>query len=225
VARAVKVRTLGGILALAVSLTGCASGVDGAGVVGNEASSGAGGAGISSVVPLPPTERQFGGRDNLVPNGSFERGPWPWVPFTGARNLTLTRAHKFGKFALLVRPRTKASAVGVADLNFAAKPAPGSRYSFSAWVRGPQGGPPALAGVELAVLKAHRSTWTQIGAKGRPVSGNWQLLTATGTVPKGNPVILRVTVSLNDVSPGTWLAIDGVDAKIVKPGTSPNVGS
>jgi hypothetical protein len=168
---------------------------------------------------------QFGGRDNLVPNGSFERGVWPWVPFTGTRNLALTKAHKFGKVALLVRPGRESPAIGAADLHFAAKPAPGSRYRFSAWVRGAKGGPRALAGIELAVLEAHRSTWTQIGAKGRPVTGNWQLLTASGTVPKGNPLSLRVTVSLNDVSPGSWLAIDGVKAKIVKPGTHPNVGS
>jgi hypothetical protein len=226
VARAVKVRTLGGILALALSLTGCASGVDGAGVVGNE-STGPGGTAVTVTALGGHLGRkaQFGGPTNLVPNGSFEQGLFPWVGFTGSKLALTTSVHRFGRIALVARPQGKSpTAVGAAIVKLVGRPASGSRYSFSAWIKATPRG--SLAGVELAVLKAHSATWTQIGSAGRRVTGRWQHVSARGTVRARNAVYLRATISLNDIpAAGAWLAIDGVEAKVLESGTHPSVGS
>jgi hypothetical protein len=217
---------LGGILALALSLTGCASAVDGAGVVGNESSSPAGGATVTVASPgfVPGASKgQFGGPSNLIVNGSFEHGTYPWQNFTGSRLAVTPSVHRFGRFALLVRPQRKPPrAVGAAIVDLVSQPAPGSRYSFSTWVKAPPHG--GLVQVELSTIRGRDKTWTQVAAESRRVDGRWQHLLVRGTVRIHNAAALRVTVSLNDFAPDDGLAIDGVEAKTLAPGSGQPVG-
>jgi Carbohydrate binding domain len=207
------------MLLVALAATGCGSALHGAGVVGPGATeAGAVTVTVSNGVSVR-TKAPFGGAANLVPNGSFEAGTSPWVAFTGSKLTVTNSVHRFGRIALLVRPKRKSPvSLGAALVDLAARPARGSRYAFTAWVKASPHG--ALARVQLSVLKRPK-TWVPVAEATRPVTGGWQRLSVRGKVRLANGAYLRALVSINrTITPDSRLAIDGVRARILSPGRS-----
>ncbi len=191
-----------GLLAVAVAgLTGCTSALQGAAVE----------AGLQA----PPAQtlgnglpHDFGGKSNLLANGSFTFGTSPWVPTEHAKIEWTKRPHRFGPTALLATP-TSFRPFG-ARVEIATAPTVHDHFWLSGWVRGNRG---AQVIAQLYANGAHAGKVVVIGTTARVLTGRWQRISVRGVVEhKGYAYVSGGIYVATKVSLTSSLAIDGVEA-------------
>jgi hypothetical protein len=178
-------------------------------------------AGGPDPVPATPTPtstaaaaQQFGGPDNLLPNGSFTDGTTtPWLPSVQTPSEIYATAwpSHIGTYSLLVWPKGTESYATKAII--ANGPAKGDRYSFSAWVLGS----PNLVGASIAlqlVAVRKNGNWVLAGEQSEPAQRTWRHISLRATVPISNARDVTAVVVVPERPPkGSWFAVDGVVAK------------
>ncbi len=200
-----------GLFVVVLGATACTSGLQGA-AVGSQS----GGGGVVTVYsplpgvasgPTPPT--QYGGAKNLLFNGSFEEGNYPWQPFTGSSLLLSHKPRRFNKTALLVKPTTFKPFGAQAEV--IASPGRRTTYALRAWVKGS----PSLVGgqitAQLYALTAGRQP-VPFASVTQRVTGRWQRLYAHGKPTLAHASYLGVWIfATSSISLNGWFAMDGVD--------------
>lgn len=174
----------------------------------------------STTTTGPP---QFGGPANLLPNGSFTVGTGPWVSNVGANLLVTLKVHRIGSTALLVRPTSPGGYFSPKAV-VVTTPSKGARYSFEGWVHGSPDltGRPVL--VELAAIVMTGPTTGQsalVAEKQLPLGRHWRHFSVSGVVPVAAATNLTAIVGIQSASKHSWLALDGVAAKLVPPAAKP----
>jgi hypothetical protein len=160
---------------------------------------------------------------NLLPNGTFTAGTAPWVSSPGTALQVASTPHPT---SLLVRPATPGSYLAARAV-VRWTPSKGQRYSFGVWVRGS----PDLAGQRVQVgLGAVKRTgpsegvWVKVAEKHPVLATHWRHFFIRGKVPIAGALNVTAIVGVQAKSKYSWLALDGVAAKLVVPVAKP-VGS
>jgi hypothetical protein len=198
------------LLIVGGTASGCATGLYGS------AAGGADPVPATPTVATQGTSHQFGGPDNLIPNGSFTDGTTtPWLPSVQTPSEIYATAwpSRVGTYSLLVWPRGIASYATKAIV--ANGPKKGARYSFGAWVQGS----PNLVGTPITLqLVAVRKNgdWVLAGAKSGSLGRTWRHFSVRATVPIWGARDVTAVVVVPGRSPrGSWFAVDGVAAKVL----------
>jgi hypothetical protein len=212
-----------GVLALTVLsvATGCDAAVYGSGtsLPGN----------LSTTVTTPTAvttpsasgKPQFGGRSNLLPNGSFDLGTSPWQPNNPKwSKLFVTKSpHRFGKTALLVRP-VQLQHFGVQAV-LVGHPAEGSSYRFGIWADPSPDLRRSRVVVELSALKAGGTAWTKVATHTALAVPGWRHITVTAKLPIRRALYLRAIVFVErSITLGDWLALDGATLRRLSRGAT-----
>jgi hypothetical protein len=199
------------LLLLCGTTTACATGLSGA-AVGSPPPTNA----ASTTTAGPP---QFGGPLNLLPNGTFTAGTTPWEPSEAGLQVTST-PHPT---ALLVRPATPGSYFATRAV-VQWTPSKGQRYSFGVWVRAS----PDLVGsrvqVGLGAVKRtgpNQGVWVKVAEKHPVLASHWRHFFIRGKVPIAGALNISAVVGVQAKSKYSWLALDGVAAKLVSPVAKP----
>ncbi len=192
-----------GLLAIAVaSMSGCTSGLNGAAVGGSQPAVTVG------EVLSNGLAHQFGGKSNLLPNGSFTAGTSPWQPTAHAAIVWTKKPHRFGKTALLARP-TSLRPYGARVEIFAA-PAVHTIFSLSGWVRGNRG---SEVIAQLYARRPHSKNVVVIGTTTRILTGRWQRISVQGRVEHAGAAYVSGGIYVDTrISLTSSLALDGVKA-------------
>ncbi len=196
------------LLVVGGTASGCATGLEGAA---------AGGADPPAAAPAATTRvHQFGGPENLIPNGSFTDGTTaPWLPSVQTPSEIYLTAwpSRVGSYSLLVWPQGTASYATKAIVAMA--PAKGATYGFGAWVLGS----PNLVGTRVTLqLVAVRKNgdWVVAGERSRSLGRTWRHFSVQATVPiQGARDVTAVVVVPGRTFRGSWFAVDGVAAKVL----------
>jgi hypothetical protein len=189
------------VLAVAAAgLSGCTSALNGAAVGPSQ-----------PVVTVAEVLRSglpndFGGKSNLLPNGSFSAGTSPWVPTAHSTISWTKKPHRFGKTALLAQP-TSFRPFG-ARVEIAATPPVHTVFSLSGWVRGNHG---SKVVAQLYENRSHTGQPIVIGTTARVLTGAWQHIWVQGrTEHAGSAYVSAGIYVATKVSLTSSLAIDGI---------------
>jgi hypothetical protein len=191
------------LLAVAVaSMTGCTAALNGAAVEPGQQV-------VTVGEPLTyGLVHEFGGKSNLIPNGSFKVGTAPWQPTKYATIAWAKRPHRFGKTALVARP--KAFGPFGARVEIALAPAVHTVFSLSGWVRGDRG---SEVIAQLYAIRANSRNVIVIGTTARTLTGRWQRIAVKGRVDRAGFAYVSGGFYVDTrVSLTGSLAIDGVKA-------------
>lgn len=206
------------LVLVGVLTAGCGAGVTGPVVTGQNPA-----AALTGLKPPLP----FGGRRNLIPDGSFENSPGiasadgitPWVPFENSTLfLVQSGTTRFGRTALAVRvlPARVAPTAGRqfgAEASFGfGQPVEGSRFRLTVWIEGDRGlwGNPVEVELQAVSANARPST---IAKRQTQLKPGWQPVAVEGAVTKSADYLRAVVSVQNSTRPPTPnLYLDGVTA-------------
>jgi hypothetical protein len=162
---------------------------------------------------------QFGGAANLLTNGSFTGGTDPWVSNVRADLLVTSKIHRIGTTALLIRPSTPGGYFSP-KAEIATTPSKGDRYSFDGWVHGSTDLIGAPVVIELGAVVMTGPTSGQlvtVAQNNLPLGRHWRHFSVHGVVPVAGATNITAIVAVRSVSKHSWLALDGVAAKLLPP--------
>jgi hypothetical protein len=194
------------LLVLAGALTaGCGAGVNGPVVTGQNPG--------ATPVAVTTTAIPFGGRSNLILNGSFEHGIPPWAP---TENSTLflagSKTTPFGQTVLAVQVPAVGRRFG-AQTAFGFQPVSSrSRFKvrFTVWISGS----PNLHSNPVEVKLEGRSATarTTIGTVHTRLRSGWHRVTVEGGVAASADYLGAVVSVQNSIHESGVLELDGVTA-------------
>jgi hypothetical protein len=192
--------------------TACATGLSGA-AVGTPPPP----AKPATTTPTGPP--QFGGPLNLLSNGTFTAGTDPWMP-SGADLQVASTPHPT---ALLVRPATPGSYFATRAVVMWT-PSKGQRYSLGLWVRGSRDLVGSRVQIGLGAVKRtgpKQGVWVNVAEKHPVLASHWRHFFIRGKVPIAGALNVTAVVGAQARSKYSWLALDGVAAKLVQPVAKP----